>query len=826
MKHRTILGSQKGRWLILAALVALLGALLLATQPVFAQTAPPDAPTGLRAVVVNGTTVELYWTAPTNDGGAEITAYEIQQSTDGRTGWTASTATGLLTGEDAGNTPDEKTYYEIDGLTESTTGTTMHFRVLAINTSGGGAPSNVVKAITTPSAGHPAKPDDFVVEANGSAEINLAWTAPTGAGTGGADIAGYMIEYAEMAGTGDAADAPVGALPWKELKTTTNDDTKYSNTGLSPVTKRWYRVSAINADDERGPVSDTAAATTTAVGVPAAPTGLKALVVADDNIELYWTAPTNTGGGPLTVYRIETLGDANAWATLGEPATDENDDTYRVDTTTLADGTKRSYRVSAMNSIGKGLVSMTVTVEEPGAAHPMAPEDLTAVAGGSTIISLIWAAPSSTGASPVTGYVVEYAEKAGDGDAADAPVGALPWKELTTTSSNTASHTGLKPETKRWYRVSAINSKGRSLASNVASATTAMKGPFSVEGSNAVSLAENSVNDLATYRVVGVDADASVRWTLEGDDAGDFMLDGSGMSRMLKFRSSPNYEMPMDADSNNTYMVTVKASHGSGADMVMDIKDVTVSVDNVEEMGMVTLMPVAPVVGIAVTATLTDPDIVTDGSTTWQWSKSMTMDGTFMNISEATMMAYTPVEADDGYYLMAKATYTDGYDSGNEEMATTTSAVVSNTAPMFADNTTTRTIAENTAAGTNIGAPVTAMDPDGDTLTYSLRGTDAASFDIEMSTGQLMTKAALDYETKTSYMVTVTATDPDDESDSINVTIDIINEVENAVEQYDSDKDGEIDASELFDAVDDYFAGRLTTGKLFDVIDAFFASNG
>ena len=41
----------------------------------------------------------------------------------------------------------------------------------------------------------------------------------------------------------------------------------------------------------------------------------------------------------------------------------------------------------------------------------------------------------------------------------------------------------------------------------------------------------------------------------------------------------------------------------------------------------------------------------------------------------------------------------------------------------------------------------------GDTLTYSLGGTDAASFDIDASTGQLITKALLDTETKASYTV-------------------------------------------------------------------------
>ena len=120
---------------------------------------------------------------------------------------------------------------------------------------------------------------------------------------------------------------------------------------------------------------------------------------------------------------------------------------------------------------------------------------------------------------------------------------------------------------------------------------------------------------------------------------------------------------------------------------------------------------------------------------------------------------------------------------------TTTSAVVG-TAPVFSDSEgnpiteAVRSVVENTAAGENVGAPVTAMDADNDTLTYSLGGTDMASFDIDPSTGQIMgagTMGAgtmLDYETKASYMVTVTATDPDSASDMITVTITVTNEEE------------------------------------------------
>ena len=104
-----------------------------------------------------------------------------------------------------------------------------------------------------------------------------------------------------------------------------------------------------------------------------------------------------------------------------------------------------------------------------------------------------------------------------------------------------------------------------------------------------------------------------------------------------------------------------------------------------------------------------------------------------------------------------------------------------NTAPVFSDSESNpitkagRSVVENTAAGENVGTPVAAADNNGDTLTYALGGTDAASFNINPLTGQLMTQEALDYETKDSYQVTVTATDPEGASDMITVTITITN---------------------------------------------------
>ena len=80
----------------------------------------------------------------------------------------------------------------------------------------------------------------------------------------------------------------------------------------------------------------------------------------------------------------------------------------------------------------------------------------------------------------------------------------------------------------------------------------------------------------------------------------------------------------------------------------------------------------------------------------------------------------------------------------------------------------------NAAAGTAIGDPVNATDADtGDRLTYSLAGTDAASFSIDSSTGQLLTVSGVTLE-EGAYEVTVVATDNGAASAIITVTINVV----------------------------------------------------
>ena len=110
------------------------------------------------------------------------------------------------------------------------------------------------------------------------------------------------------------------------------------------------------------------------------------------------------------------------------------------------------------------------------------------------------------------------------------------------------------------------------------------------------------------------------------------------------------------------------------------------------------------------------------------------------------------------------------------EVISSGAVIIVNRAPTFTEGLrTTRNVVENTPAGVNIGAPVSATDPTNDTLTYRLSGRDAASFTIVRTSGQLKTKRSLNYETKDTYRVTITVSDGS-RTDTITVTINVLDE--------------------------------------------------
>ena len=312
--------------------------------------------------------------------------------------------------------------------------------------------------------------------------------------------------------------------------------------------------------------------------------------------------------------------------------------------------------------------------------------------------------------------------------------------------------------------------------------------------------------DLATFRAVTEDGTGTVsRWSLAGPDGSKFTIVGGE----LMFAKQPDYEMPGDDDEDNMYEVTVQATDTVGR---TGTRDVTVEVTNFDEEGTVTLSPTQHRVGVPITAMLEDPDGGVYGKM-WQW-----YDGTFAPanpndnaIAGATSDTYTPKAGDVSDTLTATVTYRDaaGGDVDDSAMLAGAAAVLRDTrnkAPSFKDSKgNTITMAERSVAETakgvddttddatdNVGGTFRVEDPnvgaedaEGDSLAFSLSGADASKFrlrdavpdadDATMLSVQVEVKGnpKFDYETKDTYVVTLTATDDYGETADLELTINI-----------------------------------------------------
>ena len=173
-----------------------------------------------------------------------------------------------------------------------------------------------------------------------------------------------------------------------------------------------------------------------------------------------------------------------------------------------------------------------------------------------------------------------------------------------------------------------------------------------------------------------------------------------------------------------------------------------------------------------------DLSIVIDNSNpsgveySYQWIR-VDADGTSNeeDISGEIAATYTLTDDDEGKKVKVKVSFTDDLNGEEERTSAafpssgTVTVAGTNNAPVFSSSNVSRSIAENTAAGQNVGAAVTATDADaGDTLSYTLGGADVVSFDFVETTGQIRTKTnvSYDFEAKSSYTVTVTASDGTD----------------------------------------------------------------
>jgi hypothetical protein len=371
----------------------------------------PTAPRSLAATAGNQS-ASLTWSTPVSNGGSTITGYRIDVSTDGGSTFTTSVA----------NTGSSSTSRTLSGLT---VGTSYIFRAFAINAIGTSVASNDTSSLTAISL--PGAPTGVTAVA-GVQSVSLSWTAPVS--NGGAAISAYRIDVSTNN----------GSTYTTQVMNTGSTSTTASISSLTGGTAYVFRVAAINSLGV-GAYSDPSTSVT-ATSVPGAPTSV-AGTASGANIALTWTAPTSTGGSPITGYKIEISSDnGSTWTTV---SANTGSTSTSATVSQLSTGNYR-FRVSAINAVGTSVVSTASTAVSVTASSPGLPTNLSISHNGFGSATVSWDAPASDGGSVITGYVVEY-QTGGS------------WQALTP-SGTTASVSNVW-STQGWsFRVAAVNSVG------------------------------------------------------------------------------------------------------------------------------------------------------------------------------------------------------------------------------------------------------------------------------------------------------------------------------------------------------------------------------
>jgi hypothetical protein len=407
----------------------------------------PTAPPNLIATAAGPVQINLSWTASTESGGT-IASYLIERcATSGCSNFTqvGATTSPITTVNDTG----------LLGLT------TYSYRVRAQDSTGNTGPySNTASAATA--APTLTAPSGLTATASGPAQVSLSWAA--GTETGGA-ISQYLIERCSGA---CSSFTQVG----------TSITLAFSDTGLLGSTSYTYRVRASDGTNFSG-YSNTNSATTAAPTFTA-PASLTATAASNTQINLSWTAATETGG-TITNYLIERCSGA-ACSNFAQVNTST---TTTFNDMGLTPSTSYSYRVRATDGTNSSGYSSTATATTP-AATPTAPSGLTATAAGPVQINLSWTASTEAGGT-ITSYLIERCAGAACGNFVQVATTISP-----TTSFNDA---GLLGSTSYRYRVRAQDATGTNGPfSNTASATTAAPTFTAPSGLTATSSGPAQVN--------------------------------------------------------------------------------------------------------------------------------------------------------------------------------------------------------------------------------------------------------------------------------------------------------------------------------------------
>ncbi|UOG93249.1 MAG: Ig-like domain-containing protein [Candidatus Thiothrix sulfatifontis] len=270
-----------------------------------------------------------------------------------------------------------------------------------------------------------------------------------------------------------------------------------------------------------------------------------------------------------------------------------------------------------------------------------------------------------------------------------------------------------------------------------------------------------------------------------GPDFGLFAVDPN--TGVLTFKTAPDYEKPADADKNNQYVVEVTVRDSNGR---FDVQTLTVTVQDTNDAPQITSNGGGVLADLAVpeqttpVTTVISVDADNDNVT---YSINGGEDSTLFSINPQTgvltfvtaPLFTTPTDADNNNIYNVGVLVNDG-KGGQDTQVLNITVQDTNDAPIITSDGGTPTAALSVEENTPAVTTVTATDPDGDTLNYSMSGgADASLFTLDPVTGKLTFTNAPDFENPADsdqnnrYEISVTATDPNGKQSSQTLTITV-----------------------------------------------------
>ncbi len=185
--------------------------------------------------------------------------------------------------------------------------------------------------------------------APGDETAALTWTAPSS--NGGSPITGYRVT------------PYVGGTPQTPVLTG-SAATSFTVTGLTNGTSYTFTVAAINAAGTGPDSAPSNPVTPIEVETPPGPPTAVSGTPGNGSVVLSWLAPTDTGGHPITGYRVTPYvgGTAQTPVLTGSTAT-----SFTVNG--LTNGTAYTFTVAAINAIGTGPESVASSPVTPVASR-------------------------------------------------------------------------------------------------------------------------------------------------------------------------------------------------------------------------------------------------------------------------------------------------------------------------------------------------------------------------------------------------------------------------------------------------------------------------